>query len=344
MLKIDGSYGEGGGSLLRYALSLSALTLKPVEVYNIRAKRKRPGLRPQHLNAVKALAELVDAHVEGAEVGSTRVIFIPRTRRGGAFKVDVGTAGSVSLIIQALLPACFASESEVKFILRGGTDVPMAPPIDYMREVFLPNLALMGGKAEIRVVKRGHYPRGGGLVELRVWPSDLEGIEKVYRDEVSLVNGRAHAVKLPRHVTRRMIRAAREELERKGLETYIEEEWSQNDHLGPGAGIVLWTRGHPIIGADDLGERGKPSEVVGRNAALKLIGELDTNMAFDNHSGDMIIPYLAIASSKSRIGVSKLTLHAQSNIWLVEKFLPVKFSVKGGLDKPSIIEVEGIGV
>ncbi len=343
-VRIDGSYGEGGGSILRYALSLSAVTLKPVEVYNIRAKRKKPGLRPQHLNAVMALAKLTDAHVEGARVGSTRVIFVPRNKRGGTFEVDIGTAGSVTLVIQALLPACLTSESDVRFLIRGGTDVPMAPPIDYMREVFLPNISLMGARAEIRLIRRGHYPKGGGLVDLRVRPSDLRGLDKVERDAISVVRGRAHAVKLPRHVTRRMVRAASEVLEGRGLRVTMEEDWSEDGHLGPGAGIVLWTESKPVIGADELGERGKPSEVVGKKAATKLLDELDTNMAFDNHSGDMIIPYLAIASGRSRIGISKLTLHAESNIWLVEKFLPVKFRVEGGLDRPSVIEVEGAGV
>ncbi|MDK2383414.1 MAG: RNA 3'-terminal phosphate cyclase, partial [Candidatus Korarchaeota archaeon] len=173
LIRIDGSYGEGGGSILRYALSLSAVTLKPVEVYNIRAKRKKPGLRPQHLNAVMALAKLTEAHVEGARVGSTRVLFVPKNKRGGSFEVDISTAGSVTLVIQALLPACLTSDSDVRFLIRGGTDVPMAPPIDYMREVFLPNLTMMGAHAEIRLIRRGHYPKGGGLVELRVWPSDL---------------------------------------------------------------------------------------------------------------------------------------------------------------------------
>ncbi len=343
-IRIDGSYGEGGGSILRYALSLSAVTLKPVEVYNIRAKRKKPGLRPQHLNAVMALAKLTEAHVEGARVGSTRVLFVPRNKRGGAFEVDIGTAGSVTLVIQALLPACLTSDSGVRFLIRGGTDVPMAPPIDYMREVFLPNIAMMGAHAEIRLIKRGHYPKGGGMVELRVQPSDLSGLDEVKRDDISLIRGRAHAVKLPRHVTRRMIRAASELLKGRGFKVLIEEDWSQDGHLGPGAGIVLWTESEPVIGADDLGERGKPSEMVGKNAATKLLEELDTEMAFDNHSGDMIIPYLAIASGRSRIGISRLTLHAESNIWLVEKFLPVKFRVEGGLNRPSVVEVEGSGV
>ncbi len=344
LIRVDGSYGEGGGSILRYALSLSAVTLKPVEVYNIRAKRKKPGLRPQHLNAVMALAKLTDATVEGARVGSTKVLFIPKTRRSGGFEVNIGTAGSVTLVIQALLPASLVAEGEVTFLISGGTDVPMAPPVDYMREVFLRNISIMGARAEIRVTRRGHYPKGGGLVELRVKPSELSGIDAVRGTEIAHVMGRAHAVKLPRHVVRRMASAASELLMERGIRASIEEEWSRNEHLGPGAGIVLWTEGEPVIGADDLGERGKPSERVGRNAAVKLLSELDTGMAFDRHSGDMIIPYLAMASGRSKIGISELTLHAESNIWLVEKFLPVRFRVEGGVGRPSIVEVEGAGV
>ncbi len=344
LVRIDGSYGEGGGSILRYALSLSAITLKPVEVFNIRARRDRPGLRPQHLNAVRALAKLVDAHVEGDQIGSRRVIFIPQHKRSGRFEVNIGTAGSISLIVQALLPAGINSDGEVNFLIRGGTDVPMAPPIDYMKEVFLRNIALMGAKVEMSIYRRGHYPKGGGLVEIKVTPSRLDRLVKIRRDEIQKIKGRAHAVKLPKHVVSRMVRSASKVLAERGFLIDIEEEWSENSHLGPGAGIVLWTESSPVIGSDDLGKRGKPSEEVGRNAALKLLRELDTGMALDEHSGDMIVPYLAMASGRSRVGISRLTLHAESNIWLVEKFLPVKFKVEGGLGKPSIVEVEGTGV
>ncbi len=344
LVKIDGSYGEGGGSILRYALSLSAITLKPVEIFNIRAKRGKPGLRPQHLNAVRALAKLVDAQVEGDYVGSKRIVFLPKYRRSGRFEIDIGTAGSISLIIQALLPASINANGEVVFTIKGGTDVPMAPPIDYMKEVFLSNIALMGAKVEMNIHRRGHYPKGGGIVELRVRPSSLDPLVKVRRDDIKRIRGRAHAVKLPRHVVRRIARSAVKILSERGLSVDIEEEWSENSHLGPGAGIVLWTESSPIIGSDDLGKRGKPSEEVGRNAALRLLEEIDTGMALDRHSGDMIIPYLAIASGRSRVGISKLTLHAESNIWLVEQFLPVRFRVEGELGKPSIVEVEGVGV
>jgi len=344
IIKIDGSYGEGGGSILRYALSMSVITMKPIEMFNIRVKRKKPGLRPQHLNAVRALARLSNAKVEGDYVGSKRLLFIPQSREGGSFEIDIGTAGSISLIIQAILPAAIFSDKETRIKIRGGTDVPMSPPIDYMREVFLPNIAMMGVKAEIELIRRGHYPKGGGLVELRVWPSKLEPIVYTERGEIKEVKGRAHAVKLPLHVVKRIVNSAKDVLMKKGLSVHIEEEWSKDSHLGPGAGITLWTTSSPTIGSDDLGERGKPSERVGENAAVKLLSELDTGMAFDNHSGDMIIPYLALADGKSKVGISKLTLHAKSNIWLVEKFLPVKYKVEGNLNGPVVVEVTGTGV
>lgn len=343
-VKIDGSYGEGGGSLLRYAIALSSVTMKPVEVFNIRVKRSNPGLRPQHLNAVRALARMTDALVEGDEIGSYRIRFIPRRKAGGSFEIDIGTAGSVSLIVQAVLPVCLTSESETVLRIRGGTDVPMAPPIDYMADVFLPNLSLLGARVELRVLRRGHYPKGGGIIELRVKPSNLISIQKVSRDEFSRILGRSHAVKLPRSVVERISSSAEEVLRREGFEVEIEREWSEDDHLGPGAGIVLWTDSSPRIGADELGEKSKPSEIVGRNAALKITGEVKTKMAFDNHTGDMIIPYLAIARGTSKVGLSKLTMHAESNIWLVERFLAAKFKVDGRLNMPSVIEVEGVGI
>ncbi|RLG46242.1 MAG: RNA 3'-phosphate cyclase, partial [Thermoproteota archaeon] len=157
-IRIDGSYGEGGGSLFRYALALSAITLRPVEVFNIRAKRKKPGLRPQHMTAARLLAEMTDARVEGLSIGSTRVVFEPRRRPRGRYEADVGTAGSVSLIVQAVLPAAATSDGAVEVRLTGGTDVPMAPPIDYMRHVLLPNLAELGVRAELILERRGHYP------------------------------------------------------------------------------------------------------------------------------------------------------------------------------------------
>ena len=345
MIEIDGSYGEGGGSLFRYSLALSALSGLPVRIKNIRAKRDPPGLKPQHLAAAKVLTEISNAKASGLSVGSTSVEFIPGEIRGGKYKFDVGTAGSVSLVIQAVLPVAIRANSPIELDLIGGTDVRMAPPVDYMRNVFLKNLSLMGIKAELQLIKRGHYPRGGGRVILRVNPvSNINNIEAIELGEIKKVRGLAHAVKLKRDVAERIALSATKMLKSEGLDPEIDVEWSENNHLGPGAGITVWAESNSVIGADSLGERGKPSEVVGKEAASKLIDEIRSKMAFDRHTGDMLIPYLAVSSGRSVVGVSNLTLHAISNIWLCEKFFNIKFDIKGEKDRPCIIEVVGKGI
>ena len=170
MIEIDGSYGEGGGAVLRIATALSAVTSKPVHVTNIRSGRPKPGLMPQHLNAVKAVAALSNASLSGLELGSTDIIFNPRSLSGGDYKIDIGTAGSITLILQAfMIPAAFA-DGPVTIGITGGTDLRWSPSVDYLENVTLPILRLMGYKVRINILQRGHYPRGGGLVELKVDP------------------------------------------------------------------------------------------------------------------------------------------------------------------------------
>ncbi len=331
LVRIDGSYGEGGGSIFRYALALASVSLTPVEVYNIRAKRSRPGLRPQHLSAARLLAQMAAAEVEGLSVGSTRVRFVPRERRGGRYRLDVGTAGSVSLIIQAVLPAALFADSPVEVELVGGTDVPMAPPVDYMRFVFLRNLGLVGAQAEIELVRRGHYPRGGGRVILRVRPAGgLRAIDLTDRGDVVRVKGLAHAVNLPRHVAERIAEAARRRLEEAGHDAEVGVDWSPEGHLGPGAGVTVWAEcsSGSTIGGDSLGKRGKPSEVVGREAAERLLGELRPGASLDRHTGDMIIPYLALARGRSTVTLTEFTSHARSNVWLAERMLGCRFEMR----------------
>ncbi len=346
LVRIDGSYGEGGGSIFRYALALASVSLTPVEVYNIRAKRSRPGLRPQHLSAARLLVQMTDANVEGLRVGSTRVRFVPRERRGGRYSLDVGTAGSVSLIIQAILPVALFADSPVEVRLTGGTDVPMAPPIDYMRFVFARNLSLLGAQVEIELLRRGHYPRGGGQVKLRVSPARaLDPLELTDRGGVEGIFGVAHAVKLPKHVAERIADSARRRLLEAGENADIRIDWSPNEHLGPGAGITIWANcsSGSTLGGDSLGKRGKASEVVGREAAESLLRELRPGAAFDRHTGDMIIPYLALARGRSAVTLTEFTSHAESNVWLVERMLGVEFDVTR--DGPRwLLRVEGKGV
>lgn len=349
-IDIDGSVLEGGGQILRTSIALSAVTGRPIHIFNIRAKRSNPGLQAQHLTGVKAIAELCNAHVEGAYKGSMELKFIPGKLRCGKFRFDIGTAGSISLVIQAILPVLIFAPCRCEVEITGGTDVHWSPPIDYVKNVMLPILSKLGIKAQVKVLRRGHYPRGGGHVVLTVEPIDyLRPIDEVEFGTIKEVRGISHCVKLPSHVAERQARSAKEFLRKHGIDVPIEielETYSPNrdPHLGPGSGIVLWAISDKglIIGGDSIGEKGKPAEKVGEEAARKLVEDLSTGMAFDRHMSDMLIPYIALAHGYSRIGVAKLTLHTITNMYIVEKILGVKFKYSGSEGDKAVIEVEGI--
>jgi len=349
---IDGSMGEGGGQILRTAVALSAVTGRPIKVINIRAKRRNPGLRPQHLTAIRALAEITGARVRGAHVGSMEVEFWPGPVRGGSYEFDVGTAGSVSLVLQALLPALAYADSPVRVRITGGTDVKMAPTIDYMKEVFLEHLKKFGYNVRLTVKRRGHYPKGGGIVEVEI-PSPPRGfnpVQLVNRGGLQGVFGRSHAVRLPRHVAERQARAASELLRRElGVEPRIEVEWyepGRDPHLGPGSGIALWaTFDSSIMGADALGERGKRAEIVGREAASKLIEDVRTGSAVDRYASDMLPPYMALAEGESSYTGARLTSHAETMFQLLRLILPeARIEVEGERGRPFRAWIEGVGL
>ena len=350
---IDGSMGEGGGQILRTALALSAILGKPVKVVNIRAKRSKPGLQRQHLISVRAISQISSARVEGARLGSKEVVFIPGRVRGGKYFFDIGTAGSVTLVLQALIPVAVYSKDSVEIIIRGGTDVPWSPPIDYYRFVFLRILEKFGVESEIALRRRGHYPRGGGEIQFRMSkpPGQLSSVMLDKRGEVVRIEGLSHAVKLPSHVAERQARSAMEYLRGSlgKVPIYVEKEWyevSRDPHLGPGSGIVLWAiTERSILGGDALGAKGKPAEKVGEEAATKLVEDLNTNMALDRHASDMILVYSSLACGTSVIGGSRLTLHALTSIELIRIMIPevnIAFLEGGEQDKPFILRIDGI--
>jgi RNA 3'-phosphate cyclase len=348
MIEIDGSYGEGGGQILRTSISLSALALKPVRVTNIRANRPQPGLKKQHLGGIELTAKLVNARIEGLKIGSTEVVFQPRTRQGGEFTLDVGTAGSVSLLLQAaLLPAVLAPDPVI-FKLRGGTDVNWSPPIDYLQEVFGRVLAKLGPSIEIQQIRRGHYPRGGGEVICRVTPvQHLKSIESISFGELKQISGISHCVRLPEHIAQRQATSANEVLsERLGIEAIIQTESYSKDndpHLGPGSGIVIWaiSESGNVLGADRLGKKGERAEAVGAGAALHLVDEISTGKAMDSHLCDMLVPYLAIANGVSEIGVTEITSHLITNIWTIERMLGTRIELEGAIGDSGILKVFG---
>jgi len=348
LIEIDGSYGEGGGQILRTSVSLAALTMKPVRISKIRAGRPKPGLKRQHLSGIKLTGELVDATIEGLEVGSTDVSFIPKQRRGGSFSIDIGTAGSISLILQAVLPPAVLAPDPITFQIRGGTDVKWSPPIDYLRNVFAPILHHLGPVVEIDQKKRGHYPKGGGEVHCKVTPAkELSSLNLVDFGELATIDGISHCVRLPSHVAERQATSAQQVLQDKfGIKARMKiESYSKNEdhHLGPGSGIVLWADdvNGTRLGTDSLGDRGVRAEEVGFKAAKKLVSEISAGRAIDSHLCDMIVPYLAIAKGDSIIGISEVTSHLTTNLWTIEKILGTPIQLEGSIGESGLLRVTG---
>ena len=240
MIEINGSHGEGGGALLRISTALSALTSNPIHITNIRANRPKTGLMPQHLNAVKAVASLSAARVDGLEIGSRELFFYPEEIKGGNYNIDIKTAGSITLVLQAfMIPAGFA-ESPVNIKIMGGTDVRWSPPVNYLQHVTLPVLKSMGYDADLDIIRRGHYPRGGGIVHVKINP--VKKLKSASFDDLKInkIQAISHAVKLPAHVAVRQAESAEKVLQAYGFNAEIEIE-NSNIAFGPGSGIVLWT-------------------------------------------------------------------------------------------------------
>jgi len=348
MIEIDGSYGEGGGQVLRTAVALGAVLSKEIHVFNIRAGRAEPGLRPQHMTGVKAAAELCSANLQGLEVGATEFVFKPGKLRAGTFRFDVGTAGSVTLVLQTLMPILAFAPGTVQLEITGGTDVKWSPPIDYLRLVTLPILKKIGYHGELDMVRRGHYPKGGGLVKFSSeGASHLKPMNYEKPGSISKIFGISHAVALPRHVAERQAAAARKTLEEAKLPSpSIDVEVVDDKRpLGPGSGIVLSAEmpNGNILGSDALGERGRPAEEVGSTAGKILVEEVESGTMLDRHMGDMIIPYLVLAKGASEVSVSRVTQHTRTNVKVAEWFTGARLDLEGELDHPGKLRVEGLG-
>jgi len=326
MIEIDGSYGEGGGQILRTSLTLSALTKKPFRIYNIRAKRQKPGLQRQHLTAVEAVKALTSAKTKGDFVGSTELIFEPQDIvESGHFTFNIGTAGSVTLVLQTVLPIILNRKIEIRLI--GGTDVPKSPTIDYIRLVFLPLLTKIGIRGDINVVKRGHYPEGGGEVIIKNFKADPTSFSINTFGKLIRIIGISHVSSLPSHIAERQKTSAMSILAKLGVEVSIDLDIRENE-TSKGSGITLSAIGeNSIVGADSLGERGKRAEVVGEEAAELLVKELKTGAATDSHMGDMLMLYASLYGGEYTS--SYLTQHARTNAEIIKKFLNVSVEIIG---------------
>jgi len=325
MIEIDGSFGEGGGQILRTSLTLSALTGKPFRIYNIRAKRPKPGLQMQHLTAVRVVKQLCRAEVKGDYLGSLNLEFKPnKIVESGEFTFDVTTAGSVTLIIQTILPLLINRNIIVR--IKGGTDVPKSPTIDYIRLVFLDILNKIGLKANINLIKRGHYPEGGGEVLIKDVRGSLERFEILEFGNLKKVIGISHVSSLPRHIAERQAISAKDYVTKNfNVEVMIDID-ERRGEISKGSGIALAGIGdNSTIGSDALGEKGKRAEDVGLEAARALVEDLKSGGAVDRHMSDMLMIYASLVGGS--YSGAELTSHASTNIYVIKSFLNVDINV-----------------
>ena len=323
--EIDGAWGEGGGQLIRTAVALAAITHTPIRVRNVRANRQPPGLAPQHLTAMRAVATLCGAQTRGLELRATAFDFTPGPIMAGEFRFDVGTAGSLTLLAQALLPVLASAPGPCTVRLIGGTDVRAAPPFDYFRQVLLAHLAALGVPVRCTLRRRGYYPRGGGEIELATVPARPRALCFVDGVSPHTIAGCAHTDHLPRHVATRMIDAVRAHLPRQTSE--IEAEVAA-ESANPGGSIVLWTRdGGSVLGAGRVAERGVRAETLGAAVGSELAADLAAGVALDVHAADQLLVWLALADGESVFTAREVTHHARTAMWLIEQFVPVQFEI-----------------
>ena len=332
MLEIDGSQKSGSGTILRLSIALAAILKEPLHIFNIREKRTQPGLRPQHLEAVITAAKLCNAEVTGATLGSREIWFRPGEIRGGESVSEIGTAGSIPMLLLTILPMCAIAKQPVRLrVIRGGTDVRNAPTANYLKHVLLPMLARMGLKATLTVEKYGYYPKGMGETLLNIDPCpNLNPIRLDRFGNLQQVSGISVCTFLAdRKVAERQAAAAKERLESVGLKPNIEVVNDMSNPLQKGSSLVLWaeTDSGALLGGDAIGELGKPSEKVGREAADSLIKELDAKATVDSHLADILVPYVALAQGSSAYISRLVTAHLDTNIWLAERILGTNFHV-----------------
>jgi RNA 3'-terminal phosphate cyclase (ATP) len=355
MIEINGDYLEGGGSIARVALALSTIRQKAFAIDNIRANRPQPGLKNQHLFCVKALEQLCNASAEGVSLGSTSLKYVPGKINAKNIEIDIQTAGSISLFLQSiLLPAMFSNKTLTLKVI-GGTDTKWAAPIDYYKEVFLPQLRKYAD-IDLKLLKRGYFPKGQGIVELDINPifklSDFNHFEEFLKDlrentdKINLteqghliqIKGISHASAdlQDSNVAERQAETAAAKLKRKySVPVNVSIEYQNSASIG--SGIVLWAifskdeneidEKNPIrLGADALGEKSKKAEEVGKEAAENLIKEIDSKAAADSHLADQILPFMSLIGN-SKIKTSKITNHTKTNIYTIEKFFGKCFEV-----------------
>jgi RNA 3'-terminal phosphate cyclase (ATP) len=323
MMEIDGSFGEGGGQVLRTSLALAAITGRAIRIDNVRARRAKPGLQRQHLACVLAAAEVCGAEIRGASVGSGRVDFAPGPVRAGDYTFEIGTAGSTGLVVQTVLPILLGADGPSRVVVTGGTHNPLAPAFDFLARAFVPALRAMGARVTIELERYGFMPAGGGRVVCTIEPAPLRAVSFVDGGPVTRRLARAISSRLPTHVAERELAVVQDVL-----------GWSADECVpvdvgaaSPGNALILEVERAGVVEVvTGFGERGTRAELVASRACAALQAYLAHDAPVGEHLADQLLVPMALARGGAfRSG--PLSLHARTNRDVIERFVDVRFDV-----------------
>lgn len=342
MIRIDGSHGEGGGQILRTALALSLATGHPFRIDKIRAGRRKPGLMRQHLAAVLAAAEVGNARVEGHAIASRNLSFTPRTLRSGRFHFAVGSAGSCTLVLQAILPALATAAGPTEIILEGGTHNPFAPPYEFLAQTFLPLVGRMGPRVAAVLQKPGFFPAGGGRLHITIAPSRrLAPLVLTERGAIRQVTARAVVSNLPLHIARRELHVVG-----RGLELPPDRLQAESVTNAQGPGNVLTI----TIACDMLtevvtgfGQKGLSAEKVAARTVARARDYLALGEPVGPFLADQLLVPMALAGY-GRFRTGPLSRHARTNIDIIRLFMATAFDIRPRPSGPCEIEIRGAEV
>ena len=343
MIYVDGAQKSGSGTIVRFAVGLATLLGEELHLINIRAKREKPGLRPQHLKAIQAVQQICEGSLTGGEVGSKEIRFKPGGKvSGGYYEWDIGTAGSTTLLATTLLPAACFSRGALSFKICGGLFQDFAPSAYHMQYVLSPLLDKMGITARLNIIRPGYVPRGGGIIEVAVEPvaGKIKPIALPHQGKVTGIEGIALSSHLgQRKVSERMAAKCNEALKSSG---YTAEIAIAHDELAlqRGAALTVYakTSSGCIIGADRAGAPRRTSEDIGKYVAGNLIEDLATGATVDRYLADQLIIFAALADGVSQYRIPMLTEHVETNLWLVETVLGAKTEINH-----NVVRIHGIG-
>lgn len=339
MLSIDGSYGEGGGQIIRTSLALSLITGKAFRAFNVRAGREKPGLQRQHLTAVTAASSIGGARVDGVHAGSKEFTFAPGEVRPGEYKFNIGTAGSTMLVLQAVLPPLMIASAPSLLLFEGGTHNPHAPPFEFIQKTFLPLVGRMGPDVSVELGRYGFYPPGGGRFNVYVEPArELRRFDIVERGAILSQRARALVVNLPAHIAERELAVVSEQLGWMPDQLDLE---ASTDAISPGNVLTISVESENLIEVfTGVGERGVPAERIASRVIKEARNYLDAGVPVGEHLADQLLIPMALARGGSFVTVTP-TLHTTTNIEVIKKFLPVEITATQLTEEVWKIEVFG---